>query len=102
MPPRLATARAAAMLQSLANPQRLLAVLYLAGGERSVSELLERTQTSPSVLSQHLRVLRDRGIVTRDRRSTEVIYRLEDRVAADIAVIACQQTRAEARDQGRD
>jgi len=67
-PPGLATAKAAAHLRTLANPQRLLAVLCLARGECTVSRLLECTQANPSVLSQQLRMLLDRGVVSRMRR----------------------------------
>jgi len=93
-PTGLATATAAAKLTALAHPPRLLAVLCLARGECSVSRLLECTQANPSVLSQQLRILRDRGIVSRTRRGTTSIYRLKDDTAADVVTFAYRSTRS--------
>ena len=96
MPNRLATAEATAHLQALANPQRLLTVLCLARGECTVSQLLQCTHANPSVLSQQLRVLRNRGVVSRTRRGQDVVYRLEDPTAADIARVACRSAASHA------
>ena len=64
---------AAELLKSLANRNRLLILCALAEGEASVSDLNGRVDISQSALSQHLGVLRQRGIV-RTRREAQTIY----------------------------
>lgn len=74
---------AADLLKALASAVRLAVVVQLAEGPRCVHELqtgLEaagRTVSQP-LLSQHLRVLRDAGLVTTTRRGTEITYQLAD------------------------
>jgi DNA-binding transcriptional ArsR family regulator len=50
-------------LRALANDDRLLIVLWLAGGSRSVRELEEVTGLSQPLVSYHLRALREAGLV---------------------------------------
>jgi DNA-binding transcriptional ArsR family regulator len=57
--------------------RRILDVL--AEGERSVSELLERFELSQPALSQHLKVLRDAGLVSVRRDGRRRIYALDPR-----------------------
>jgi ArsR family transcriptional regulator len=62
----------------LADPNRILILYALSQGSRNVTELCnELNMTQPSV-SRHLKVLRERGMVTTERRGTVIIYTLGD------------------------
>jgi DNA-binding transcriptional ArsR family regulator len=73
------------LLRALGAPHRLAIVLELSGGTRCVHELVDALGISPSLASQHLRVLRASGLVTGMRRGKEIAYSLADRHAARIA-----------------
>ena len=64
-------------LAALADPVRLRIVGVLAGGERCVCDLHEQVPVAANLLSYHLRVLRDAGLVTAARRGRWVDYRLD-------------------------
>ncbi len=49
---------------TLADPMRLRIVEALRGGERAVSELVERVEIRQSGVSRHLRILHDAGFVS--------------------------------------
>ncbi len=63
-------------LRALAHPKRLMILSQLGGDSRSVSELATRVGISLPNASQHLRVLRDRGVVRAERVGQVVKYRL--------------------------
>lgn len=75
---------AARFLRALANPHRLQVLCVLDDGEYSVGELNARIPLSQSALSQHLKVLRDDGLVTTRRESQTVYYRVAPGPALDI------------------
>jgi ArsR family transcriptional regulator len=64
-------------LAALADPVRLRIVRVLADGGRCVCDLREQVPVAPNLLSYHLRVLRDAGLVTATRRGRWVDYRLD-------------------------
>ena len=67
----------AELFKGLAHPLRIRILELLAeADERGVGELLEATGLEASHLSQHLRVLRSYGLVTSERRGSQVYYRL--------------------------
>jgi DNA-binding transcriptional ArsR family regulator len=76
-------AGAVGMLKALASPVRLAAVAELSVGPRCVHELqaafrASGREVSQPLLSQHLKVLRQAGLVTTTRRATEITYELAD------------------------
>jgi len=71
-------AQAVSLLKSLANDSRLMIMCVLAEGELSVGALNERIDLSQSALSQHLALLRDRGLVRTRRESQTIYYSLAD------------------------
>jgi DNA-binding transcriptional ArsR family regulator len=79
-------ARAAALLKALGNPQRLMILCNLSGGELTVGELISRLPLSQSATSQHLAVLREQGLVATRREAQTIHYSLRPGPAA--AVIA--------------
>ncbi len=62
--------------KAIADPKRLLIISILRDGELSVSAIAESLGLSQSNASQHLAVLRDRGMVTTRRAGTTVYYSL--------------------------
>lgn len=66
----------ATTLRALANEERLLIALWLAGSTCSVRELEEVTGMSQSLVSYHLRTLRDAGLVTSSAAGRSNRYRL--------------------------
>jgi ArsR family transcriptional regulator len=68
---------AAAGFSALGDPVRLHILADLGEGERCVCELLEQIDIAPNLLSYHLRVLREAGLVAASRRGRWVDYRLE-------------------------
>lgn len=76
---QLATTWAPAF-RALANPERLLIVLWLAGTASSVRELESVTGLSQSLVSYHLRLLREAGLasVTAEGRANRYQLATED------------------------
>ncbi len=64
-------------LGALADPVRLAVVGLLACGQRCVCDLQERVAIAPNLLSYHLRVLREAGLVSTTRRGRWIDYRLD-------------------------
>jgi len=63
-------------LRALGNEERLLIALWLADGVRSVRELEQATGLSQSLVSYHLRELREAGLVTASAEGRSNRYRL--------------------------
>lgn len=70
----------AGLLRLLADETRLAVVRVLLSGPRHVSEINERVAVEPTLLSHHLRVLREGGIVKAERDGKAVLYRLSPKV----------------------
>jgi ArsR family transcriptional regulator len=65
--------------KALNDPKRLAILYVLAGAPHSVNELCDELGVAQSNVSQHLAILRDRGIVDAERTGNRVIYSLRDR-----------------------
>lgn len=63
----------ATVCRALSEPKRILILDTLRSGERSVSEICEELGLSQTNTSQHLSVLRSRGLV-RSRRDAQWVY----------------------------
>ncbi len=66
----------ASFCKALAEPKRLLIIEALRGGPTTVGGLAEELGVSQSNVSQHLALLRERGIVLAERSGNNVFYRL--------------------------
>jgi ArsR family transcriptional regulator, virulence genes transcriptional regulator len=64
--------------KTLANPIRLAILHTLKEGEKSVNELTDILRISQSNLSQHLALMRQKGIVTTRKQGTSIFYRVTD------------------------
>lgn len=62
----------------LADPNRILILYALSQGPRNVTELCNELNMPQPLVSRHLKVLRERGMVTTERRGTVIIYSLGD------------------------
>ncbi|ADG76529.1 transcriptional regulator, ArsR family [Cellulomonas flavigena DSM 20109] len=72
------TAGEVALLQAVADPIRWAVLDILAIGEHCVCDLQKRVPIPANLLSYHLKVLRDAGLVVTSRRGRWVDYRLAD------------------------
>ena len=64
---------AALRFRALGDETRLRIIEQLASGERSVSDLMARLDLGQSLMSHHLRILRESGLLT-DRRDGRWIH----------------------------
>ncbi len=64
--------------KSFANPWRLRIVEALGEGELTVSQLVELLGVSKSNVSQHLGIMREKGVVEYRREGAHVFYRLSN------------------------
>jgi DNA-binding transcriptional ArsR family regulator len=63
-------------LEALADPTRRAVLEQLRGGGRSVGEIAAQLPVSRPAVSQHLKVLKQAGIVRDQARGTARIYRI--------------------------
>ena len=74
----------AGAFSALGDPIRLQVLDLLRNGERCVCELRDEIDIAPNLLSYHLKVLRDAGLVVATRRGRWVDYHLARRALADL------------------
>ena len=74
----------AARFRALGDPTRLRIVGELSGGTRRVCELRDQIEVPGPLLSHHLAVLREAGLVTAARRGRWIDYTLDTSVLADL------------------
>ncbi len=76
----------AALFKALGDPHRnaILSALARASGPICVCDFVEGLPLNQPTVSHHLKVLRDAGLVTTERRGTWVYYSLADHV--DVAM----------------
>ncbi|MFZ0013214.1 MAG: metalloregulator ArsR/SmtB family transcription factor [Acidimicrobiia bacterium] len=72
-------------LGALSDPIRLSILDRLSCHQRCVCELQEDLDIAPNLLSYHLRILREAGLVESTRRGRWVDYRLADDAGAAVA-----------------
>ncbi len=63
-----------AALKALAEPNRRAILRLVAGEPRSVGEVAAHFDITSQAVSQHLRVLRDAGLVDEQRRGTRHLF----------------------------
>ncbi|MEK7377027.1 MAG: metalloregulator ArsR/SmtB family transcription factor [Candidatus Margulisiibacteriota bacterium] len=80
----------AEICKTLGNPKRIELINLLRGGELSVAELLQDTGLLKANLSQHLAVMRSKGIVKARKEGLSAYYR----IANPKIVKACDLMRA--------
>jgi len=65
-------------LKAMSHPLRLKILCTLADQELSVQEIVDAVGTSQSNISQHLAILRDKGIILSRKNANRVFYRVGD------------------------
>jgi DNA-binding transcriptional ArsR family regulator len=70
--------RASRSLKAMSHPLRLKILCTLGGQEVSVQEIVDYVGTSQSNISQHLAILRDKGILASRKDANRVYYRVTD------------------------
>jgi ArsR family transcriptional regulator len=65
-------------MQAMAHPLRLKILCLVGSNELNVQEIVDAVGTSQSNISQHLAILRDRGILLSRKDANKVFYRVED------------------------
>jgi len=70
--------RASRSMKAIAHPLRLKILCTLGNQEISVQDIVEKVGTSQSNISQHLAILRDKGILTARKDANRVYYRVGD------------------------
>ena len=64
-------------LKAIAHPLRLQILCFIGRKEVSVQDIVARVGTSQSNISQHLSVLRSKGVVATNKVANRVFYRVE-------------------------
>lgn len=70
--------RASRSLKAMSHPLRLKILCTLGDQQVSVQDIVERVGTSQSNISQHLAILRDKGILASRKDANRVYYRVSD------------------------
>ncbi len=70
--------RASRSLKAMSHPLRLKILCTLGENEVSVHEIVNQVGSSQSNISQHLAILRDKGILDARKEANRVFYRVAD------------------------
>ncbi|MBI3222243.1 MAG: winged helix-turn-helix transcriptional regulator [Nitrosomonadales bacterium] len=70
--------QAAQAIKAIAHPLRLKILCVLGDREISVQDIVEQVGTSQSNISQHLAILRDKGVLATRKDANRVFYRIGD------------------------
>jgi DNA-binding transcriptional ArsR family regulator len=78
----------AGFFRALAHPARIRILEILVKGGRSVQELQAALALDQPVVSQHLAVLRNQGIIAAEKQGVSVRYALRDPLVGELLDIA--------------
>ena len=70
---------AARALKAISHPLRLKILCVVGGEEVCVQDIVEAVGTSQSNISQHLAILRDKGVLQTRKDANRVFYRVADK-----------------------
>ncbi len=70
--------RAARSMKAMSHPLRLKILCIVGEREYSVQDIVERVGTSQSNISQHLAILKDKGILSSRKDANKVYYHVSD------------------------
>lgn len=81
----------------LSEPTRLRLLQLLMTGEKSVTELVQATNTTQANVSKHLGILADGGLVARRKVGVSTFYRIADPSLHTLCDLVCRslQSRGE-------
>src|SRR4051794_32152699 len=72
------------VFEAVAQPTRREILRLLAGGERTAGSVASRFEVTQPAISQHLKVLREAGLVTERRDGARRLYRVRPEGLADL------------------
>ncbi|NJD24942.1 MAG: winged helix-turn-helix transcriptional regulator [Betaproteobacteria bacterium] len=78
---------AARALKSIAHPLRLKILCVLGDQEACVQDIVSAVGTSQSNISQHLAILRDKGVLMTRKDANRVYYRVGDKRTLQLVVM---------------
>lgn len=78
--------RHAQLCQVLCNAKRQQILQFLEGDERTVTEIAERTGIAQPTVSQHLRKMRDKGVVAKRSEGSRSYYQIRDERIIDASM----------------
>lgn len=78
---------AAQAFAALGDPVRLAILQLLQDGSTCACELAPQLQIAPNLLSYHIRILREAGLVQGERRGRRIEYRVRPAALAELAVM---------------
>lgn len=78
---------AARALKAIAHPLRLNILCYLGPEEACVQDIVDAVGTSQSNISQHLAILRDKGVLVTRKDANRVYYRVGDKRTLQLIVL---------------
>ena len=82
---------AAQLFRVMSAPMRLKIISCLRDGEKNVSHLLGRIETTQPNMSQHLNTLYQAGILGKRREGVQIYYRIVDERVAKLCHAVCVQ-----------
>jgi ArsR family transcriptional regulator len=77
--------------KALGDPVRWAIVQELRGGQRCACELADTVDVSPPLLSHHMKVLRQAGLVTGAKRGRWIDYTLDERALDTLAIVFARE-----------
>ena len=86
---------AAELFSLLSAPMRLRVMCALCDGERNVTDLLVRIETTQPNMSQHLSTLYRAGVLDRRREGTQIFYRVRSERLLAVCRAVCEDLATE-------
>ncbi len=85
--------KATVALKAMAHPLRLKILCALKDGELPVLEIVKQVGSSQSNISQHIDILRTKGIVESRRDGNKILCKVKDvkvlKLVADVQIVFC-------------
>jgi ArsR family transcriptional regulator len=73
----------------LSDPNRLKILFAIGKGAKSVSEIMKETSLPQTLVSFHLRPLREGGVLSTERNGAFVYYSLSEPILIDLLISLC-------------
>ena len=89
------------LFKLLSDPNRIRILLVIGKKKKSVSEIMSETSLSQTLVSFHLRPLRESGIVATERKGPFIYYNISEPVLIDLLIsLAGVSSKGEIEDKG--